>query len=90
MDAWYEEDREIYVHPKDPYKRVDILPSSRKITVGIEGRTVAESTSSMFLLETGLPTRYYLPQTSVSGVDVWSAMVMCGGPREGGLLIDAT
>ncbi|KAI9881613.1 MAG: hypothetical protein M1830_000177 [Pleopsidium flavum] len=65
MDAWYEEDKEIYVHPKDPYKRVDILPSSRKVTVGIEDKTVAESAGGMFLIETGLPTRYYLPQTSV-------------------------
>ncbi|KAI9806714.1 MAG: hypothetical protein M1825_006171 [Sarcosagium campestre] len=77
VDAWFEEDQEIYVHPKDPmvnftyafiirrqrrYKRVDILPSSRLITVAIDGVTIAESRASMFLLETTLPTRYYLPK----------------------------
>ncbi|MCJ1365649.1 hypothetical protein MMC16_004774 [Acarospora aff. strigata] len=70
MDGWFEEDREIYVHPKDPFKRIDILPSSRKVRVEIDGTVTAESASAMFLFETGLPLRYYLPQTSVSGVYV--------------------
>lgn len=47
------------------YKRIDILPSSRKITVQIDGQTVAESNAAMFLQETTLPMRYYLPKTSV-------------------------
>ena len=29
MDAWYEEDEPVYVHPRDPHTRVDILASSR-------------------------------------------------------------
>lgn len=32
-DAWFEEDERIYVHPRDPYKRVDILPSTRPLRV---------------------------------------------------------
>lgn len=32
-DAWLEEDERIYVHPRDPYKRVDILPSTRPLRV---------------------------------------------------------
>ncbi|KAI9854735.1 MAG: hypothetical protein M1824_006617 [Vezdaea acicularis] len=70
VDAWYEEDQAIYVHPKDPYKRVDILPSSRHIVVKIEDELIAESHSSLALFETGLPTRYYLPPTSVD----WSKL----------------
>jgi uncharacterized protein (DUF427 family) len=27
MDAWFEEDEEVFTHPRDPYTRVDILPS---------------------------------------------------------------
>ncbi|KAI9753345.1 MAG: hypothetical protein M4579_005203 [Chaenotheca gracillima] len=65
VDSWYEEDQEIYVHPKDPYKRVDVLPSSRKVTVKVDGQTIAESSNVMCLYETGLPTRHYLPQTAV-------------------------
>lgn len=65
MDAWFEEDEEVYVHPRDPYTRVDILPSSRRIRVEVDGVTVADSTHAMILFETGLPARYYLPKTDV-------------------------
>ncbi|MDJ0923364.1 MAG: DUF427 domain-containing protein [Acidimicrobiia bacterium] len=65
MDSWFEEDEEVYVHARDPYTRVDILPSSRHIEVVIDGTKVADSRSARFLFETGLPTRYYLPKTDV-------------------------
>ena len=65
MDHWFEEDEEIYVHPRDPYKRVDALKSSRHVVVSIDGVEVANSTSPVVLFETGLPPRYYLPKTDV-------------------------
>jgi len=65
IDEWLEEDQPIYGHPKNPYTRIDILPSSRKIEVKIGGVTVAESSSPKILLETGLRPRYYLPKISV-------------------------
>lgn len=65
MDHWLEEDIPIYVHPKDPYKRVDLLPSSRPIEVRVGNTTVARAAFAVHLLETGLPTRYYLPLASV-------------------------
>ncbi|GII03996.1 DUF427 domain-containing protein [Planobispora takensis] len=65
MDAWFEEDEEVYVHPRDPYSRVDVLPSSRHIRVEVDGVTVADSRSPRILFETGLPPRYYLPKTDV-------------------------
>jgi uncharacterized protein (DUF427 family) len=65
MDAWYEEDEEVFVHPRDPYKRVDVMPSKRKVRVVLGGIEVAESASGFFLFETGLPTRYYLPREDV-------------------------
>jgi uncharacterized protein (DUF427 family) len=63
MDAWFEEDEEVYTHPRDPYTRIDILPSSRHVRVEVDGVTIAESTSPRILFETGLPARYYLPRT---------------------------
>lgn len=65
MDAWFEEDEQVYVHPRDPYKRVDILQSSRHVRIEIDGVTVAETHAPRLLFETGLPTRYYLPPTDV-------------------------
>lgn len=65
MDMWFEEDEEIFVHPRDPHKRVDILASSRHVRVEVDGVTVADSHSPRMLFETSLPTRYYLPKTDV-------------------------
>jgi uncharacterized protein (DUF427 family) len=33
MDAWFEEDEEVFVHPRDPHHRVDALRSSRRVRV---------------------------------------------------------
>ncbi|ETS85284.1 hypothetical protein PFICI_03309 [Pestalotiopsis fici W106-1] len=64
-DAWFEEDTRIYVHPKDPFKRIEILYSTRPVAVSVGGVKVAEAASSWHLHETGLPVRYYLPPTAV-------------------------
>lgn len=65
MDCWYEEDEEIFVHPRDPYKRVDAIKSCRKVDVILGGETVAETTNAIFVFETGKPTRYYLPMDDI-------------------------
>ncbi|GAB3006702.1 DUF427 domain-containing protein [Amycolatopsis acidiphila] len=65
MDSWFEEDEEIFVHPRDPHTRVDILASSRHVRIEIDGVTVADTHSPRLLFETGLPTRYYLPKTDI-------------------------
>ena len=65
MDAWFEEDEEVFTHPRDPYTRVDILHSSRHVRIEVDGVTIAESTKPTLLFETGLPPRYYLPKTHV-------------------------
>lgn len=65
MDQWLEEDEEVFTHARDPYTRLDILPSSRRVRVEIDGVTVADTTNGRFLFETGLPARYYLPQSDV-------------------------
>jgi uncharacterized protein (DUF427 family) len=61
MNHWYEEDEEIFVHARDPYRRIDCLPSSRHVQVIVDGEIVADSRRGTFLFETGMPTRYYLP-----------------------------
>jgi uncharacterized protein (DUF427 family) len=65
MDAWFEEDEQVFTHARDPYTRIDILPSSRHVRVEFDGVTIAETTKPTLLFETGLPTRYYLPKTHV-------------------------
>jgi uncharacterized protein (DUF427 family) len=65
MDRWYEEDEEVFVHPRDPYHRVDVLESSRHVKVSVNGEVVAETDRPVVLFETGLPPRYYIPPEDV-------------------------
>jgi uncharacterized protein (DUF427 family) len=65
MDSWFEEDDEVFVHPRDPYHRVDVLNSSRHVKVVVGGEVMAETTRPRLLFETGLPVRYYIPKLDV-------------------------
>ena len=62
---WFEEDEEIFGHPRDPHHRVDVRPSSREVRVTFAGETIAHTRRAQFLFETGLPTRYYIPPADV-------------------------
>lgn len=65
LDRWLEEEEEVHSHPRDPHKRVEALPSSRHITVALDGVLLADSKDPVLLFETYLPTRYYLPREDV-------------------------
>lgn len=65
VDAWYEEDDEVFVHPHDPDKRIDVLHSSRHVEVALDGHTLAETRRPTLLFETNLPVRVYLRPTDV-------------------------
>jgi uncharacterized protein (DUF427 family) len=65
VDAWYEEDERVFVHPRDPYHRIDTFATSRRVEVRIDGETLASSTRALALFETALPVRYYLPRADV-------------------------
>ena len=65
MDKWMEEDEEIFKHARDPYKRVDAMPSKRHVRVVIDGQTVAETRRPHLVFETNHPVRYYIPQDDV-------------------------
>lgn len=68
---WFEEDEPIYVHPRNPYSRVDALRSHRHIRVELDGVVLADTGSPVLLFETGLPTRYYIGPADVS-LRIWS------------------
>ena len=65
MDAWFEEDEKVYVHPRDPYTRIDTIQSHRNVRIELNGETIAETDHPVLLLETGLPARYYIPEADV-------------------------
>jgi len=65
MDRWMEEDVVVIGHPHDPYHRVDVLESSRRVRVALNGEELAASDRPKILFETGLQPRYYLPVEDV-------------------------
>jgi uncharacterized protein (DUF427 family) len=65
MDAWFEEDEEIFVHPRSPNTRIQILPSSRHVTVMVDDIVIADSHRPTFLHETGLIRRTYFSKLDV-------------------------
>jgi uncharacterized protein (DUF427 family) len=66
MDHWFEESEEVFVHPRDPYHRVDVLPSSRRIRISLDGEVLAETDQAMALFESNLPIRWYVPREDVT------------------------
>lgn len=83
MDAWYEEDEQVYVHPRDPFHRIDIIQGSRHVRIEANGVTVAESDRPTLLFETGLPVRYYIPLDDVNTEYMESTDLRTGCPYKG-------
>ncbi len=65
IDWWQEEDVVVRSHPRDPFHRVDALPSSRHVQVSAHGVVLADTRHPVLLFETGLPTRFYFPKAEV-------------------------
>ena len=66
MDHWFEEDEEVFVHPRIRTPGIDILPSVRE---GYASRSTGSPwprrSSPRLLFEIGLPVRYYLAKTDL-------------------------
>ena len=65
MDEWLEEDEPAIVHARDPYHRVDVLDTSRRVRVSVHGEVLAETARAKVIFETGLPPRWYMPPEDV-------------------------
>ncbi len=65
VDQWYEEDEEVFVHPRDPYHRIDIIRGSRHLRISLDGELLAETTRPTALYESSLPVRWYLPRADI-------------------------
>lgn len=83
VDAWYEEDERVFVHPRDPYTRVDAIRSTRHVEVRLDGVLLAESGSPVMVFETGLPTRYYLGRLDVDDTHLTPSDTVTECPYKG-------
>jgi uncharacterized protein (DUF427 family) len=61
LGRWFEEDEEAVVHARDPYHRVDVLDTSRRVRISLDGELLAETSRGKVIFETGLPPRWYVP-----------------------------
>jgi uncharacterized protein (DUF427 family) len=67
FDSWFEEDDPVVGHPRDPFHRIDILPSSRSVRIELDGTVLAASARAQLLFEHSmLPVRCYLPPEDIS------------------------
>ena len=83
LDAWFEEDEQVFVHPRSPYVRVDALRSSRTVRVESHGVVLAESSSPVLVFETGLPTRYYVNRLDVDFTHLVASDTVTSCPYKG-------
>ena len=83
LEHWYEEDEEVFVHPRDPFVRIDALKSSRHVRVERDGHLLAESDAPILLFETGRPTRYYLKPSDVDDSLLGDSELETGCPYKG-------
>lgn len=65
FDQWLEEEQPRVGHPHDPYKRITVVDSARRVQVSLGDVQLADSTRTLWLLETPLPRRIYLPRGDV-------------------------
>lgn len=65
MDAWYEEEERVHGHPRDPYHRIDVLDTRRRVRVLAAGQVIAETERPRVLFESSLPPRFYVPPADV-------------------------
>ena len=83
LDAWFEEDEEVFVHPRSPFARVDALRSTRPVRIELDGTVLATSASPVMVFETGLPTRYYLNRTDVNSEHLEPSDTITSCPYKG-------
>lgn len=74
VEAWYEEDAQVFMHPRNPYHRIDCLHTHRHLRVELEGEVLVDTTDTLVLYETALAPRLYVdPRLVRSGVLVPSS-----------------
>lgn len=65
VDSWFEEDEEVFGHPRNPYHRVDFLRSRRRLRVEAAGLTLVDTAQTVAVYETALEPRLYVDPTHV-------------------------
>ncbi len=65
VDEWREEGQPVFLHVRNPYHRVDILPTNRHLLVTVGATTLVDTRDTLALYETGLDPKLYVAKSSV-------------------------
>lgn len=65
VDTWFEEGRRLVTYPPNPYHRVDLHPTNRRLTVTVAGTTLVDTDDTLILFETALDPKLYVDRAHV-------------------------
>ena len=65
VDAWYEEDEQVFMHPRNPYHRVDCVRTRRRLRVDVAGTALVDTDETLGVYETALEPRLYVGREHV-------------------------
>lgn len=65
VDRWFEEEEQVFAHPKNPYHRVDCLRSVRRLRVRALGVVLVDTLDTLTVYETALEPRLYVDPAHV-------------------------
>jgi uncharacterized protein (DUF427 family) len=82
VDTWLVEEEEVVGHLRDPFHRVDVHPSSRRVRILAGDDVIADTDRAVLLFETGLPPRAYIaPRDVRAAIEPSATRTVC--PHKG-------
>jgi uncharacterized protein (DUF427 family) len=60
LDAWFEEDEQVFGHARNPYHRVDCVRTHRRLHVEVVGTVLVDTTDTIGVYETALEPKLYV------------------------------
>jgi uncharacterized protein (DUF427 family) len=65
VDAWYQEEDEVLLHPPNPYHRVEYVGTVRRQRVQVAGTVLVDAVAAIAVYETALEPRLYVKRADV-------------------------
>jgi uncharacterized protein (DUF427 family) len=83
VDEWYEEGERVPGHPRNPYHRIDILRSNRRLQVEVAGVTIVDTDDTVVLYETALDPKLYVDRGVVHDAELVPSETVTFCPYKG-------
>ncbi|HWE55445.1 MAG TPA: DUF427 domain-containing protein [Acidimicrobiales bacterium] len=70
VDGWFEEGAPVHMHPRNPYHRVDVIATRRRLRVELLGLELVNTDDTVVVYETALEPLLYVAKDCVLPADV--------------------